>query len=71
MSDANVQVIERFHASLPDDIAQLTRSDEEWRAWVEEVAPFFHSDWETVRPSAPGSDDPHMGFDGFRVLWLG
>jgi hypothetical protein len=71
VSDANVQVIERFHASLPDDIAKLARGDQEWRAWVEEVAPFFHTDWETVRARAPGSDDPHMGFDGFRALWLG
>jgi hypothetical protein len=56
---------------LPEDIAHLLRDDEAWQVWVEEIAPFFHTDWETVRPSAPGSDEAHVGFDGFRSLWLG
>ena len=71
MSRENVEIVERLHRSIPDDIAKLGRDDVEWRAWVEEIASFFHPDWETVRRSAPGSDEAHVGFDGYRALWLG
>jgi hypothetical protein len=72
MSQAtNVGVIERLHRALPEDIAHVLRDDEAWQVWVEELAPFFHTDWETVRRSAPGSDEAHVGFDGSRSLWLG
>ena len=71
MSRENVEIVERLHRSIPDDIAKLGRDDAEWRAWVEEIASFFHPDWETVRQSAPGIDEAHIGFDGFRALWLG
>ena len=71
MSLENVRIVERFQRSLPDDIAKLGRDDVEWRAWVEEIASFFHPNWETMRRSAPGIDEAHVGFDGFRALWLG
>jgi hypothetical protein len=65
-----VEIIERLHRALPDDFAEVVRDDEKWRAWIGELAPFFHPDWETVRRSAPGSDEAYVGFDGSRALWL-
>jgi len=71
VSQENVEIIERFHRSLPDDLARAFRDDEEWQVWVEEIASLFQPDWETVRRSAPGSDETYVGFDGARKLWLG
>jgi hypothetical protein len=71
VSQANAEIIERVHLALPEDIAHLLRDDKAWQVWVEEIAPFFHPDWETVRRSAPGSDEAYVGFEGSRALWLG
>jgi hypothetical protein len=61
VSRENVEVVERL-LNLPEDFAGLVRDDEWWRAWVEDIAPFFHPDWVAVRPSAPGDDGTHVGF---------
>jgi hypothetical protein len=70
VSQENVEVVERI-LNLPEDFAGLVRDDERWRERVEDIAPFFHPDWVTVRPSAPGDDETRVGFDGSRALWLG
>ena len=70
VSRKNLELIERVHFALPSDIAKACRDDEEWRAWIQEIAAFFHPDWQTVRQSALGSDAAYVGFDGFRTLWL-
>jgi hypothetical protein len=74
VSQENVEVIERLVERLSDpaqDFASRVRNDAQWQAWIEEVAPFFHSDWETVRRTALGDEGIHSGFEGSRALWLG
>ena len=38
---------------------------------VAAVAPFFHANFESVPPGAPGTENVHIGFDGLRAAWLG
>ena len=74
MSQENVEVIERLLERPSDpaqDLASLFRNDAQWQAWIEEFAPFFHPDWETLRRTALGDEGIHTGFEGSRSLWLG
>jgi hypothetical protein len=57
VSQENVEIIERFHRSLPEDLARAFRDDEAWRVWVEEIASLFRPGWGTVRRSALGSEE--------------
>ena len=70
MSQENVEVVERVHLAFLLDVARAYRDDREWQACVEKVESFFHPDWETVRRSALGSEEAHIGFEGSRRLWL-
>jgi ketosteroid isomerase-like protein len=52
------------------DIAELFRNDDMWSALADAVAPFFHSDCESVAPGVPGTEKVHIGLDGLRAAWL-
>jgi ketosteroid isomerase-like protein len=70
MSQENVELVRGLQLAPDVDIAELFRNDDMWSALVDATVPFFHSDFESVAPGVPGTENVHVGFDGLRAAWL-
>ena len=70
MSEEYVELILRLQLGPEVDGAPLVRSDEQWAALAEAMAPILHPDFETEATLMEGTRNYGAGMDGFRRFWL-
>jgi hypothetical protein len=57
MSQENVELVTGLQPAPDVDIAALFRNEHMWSALVDAAVPFFHSDFESVAPGVPATDN--------------
>jgi ketosteroid isomerase-like protein len=70
VSQQNVEIVRRLQPGPDSDITRIVRDDDVNAAWVDAVAPLFHSDFECVMMSPTEGPKTYPGLDGLRTAWV-
>jgi ketosteroid isomerase-like protein len=70
MSQENVELVRQLQPGPDMDLAHVVRDERLVTAWIEAVAPFFHSDFECALRWIDTDPTTYPGLGGMRTGWL-